>query len=186
MEEIHSDSGQRLPKALRRAVAAAIFVNPFAGKYVEDLSPLYDYAEYFGGLLARTARNVMGISPEQVESYGKGVIVGEQGEIEHAHALLHSKFGKPVREECGGVIACPASIPSAAKIGSIGTSLDIPLIYKRASRVRSHYDAIEMRVSDAPLPNEIVLVIALTDSGRPLARIGGLRKEEAKGQDGLD
>lgn len=185
VEEIHSDAGAVLAKPSRRALAAAVFKNPFAGKDVQDLSPLFDYGEHLGRVLARTAKNAMAITPDQVENYGKGAIVGELGELEHGHALLHPKLGKPFREECGGANVCTAIIPSSAKMGRLGTSLDIPLHYKRAAFVRSHYDSIEMRISDAPRADEIVLGIALSDSGRPRSRIGGLTKEEAKGQDGL-
>jgi len=120
-----------------------------------------------------------------VENYGKAAVVGLDGELEHGHAILHPKFGKGFREECGGQDVCKAIIPSAAKLGTAGTSIDVPLHYKRAAFVRSHYDSIEVRVSDAPLSDEIVVVAALSDGGRPLPRIGGLRKEEVKGEDGL-
>jgi len=184
-EEIHGDAGHVLTKPVKRAVSAAVFRNSFAGKDVEDLSVLYDFGEYLGGILAKTARAALGISGDEVESYGKAVIVGEQGELEHGHALLHPKLGKSLREECGGVNICTAIIPSSGKIGRLGTSIDVPVHYKRAAFVRSHYDSIELRVPDAPLPDEIVLAVAVTNSGRTRPRIGGLKKEEAKGTDGL-
>ncbi len=184
-EEIFSDAGHALTKPIKRAVSAAVFQNPFSGKDVEDLSVLFDFGEHLGGALARTARTTLAISPDEVESYGKAVIVGERGELEHGHALLHPKLGKSLREECGGANICTAIIPSSGKIGRLGTSIDVPVHYKRAAFVRSHYDSIELMVPDAPLPDEIVLAVALTNSGRPRPRIGGLKKEEAKGTDGL-
>jgi len=184
-EEIHGDAGHNLKTPIKRAVSAAVFKNPFASKDAEDLSALFDFGEYLGGVLAKIARGTLAISQDGVESYGKAAIVGEQGELEHGHALLHPKLGKSLREECGGVNVCTAIIPSTGKIGRIGTSIDVPVHYKRAAFVRSHYDSIELRVPDAPLPDEIVLAVAVTNSGRPLPRIGGLKKEEAKGTDGL-
>lgn len=189
LEETHREAGVKLEKPTRKAAAIAVFKNPFAGRYVEDLSLLYDYGEELGGLLARRALEALNIPPEEarekVDSYGKGAIVGEAGELEHGHAVLHPKLGKPLRELLGGVDYCKAIIPSAAKIGGPGTPLDVPLHYKRAAFVRSHYDAVEVRIPDAPKADEILVAIALTDSGRPLPRIGGLKKEEVKGLDGL-
>lgn len=185
VEEVIGDAGHVLNKPVKRGVSGAVFKNPFAGKDVEDLSLLFDFGEYLGGVLARTARSMMMISPDEVESYGKAAIVGELGELEHGHALLHPRLGKPLREECGGANVCTAIIPSSGKIGRIGSSIDIPVHYKRAAFVRSHYDSVDFRIPDAPLPDEIVLAVVLTNSGRPRARIGGLKKEEAKGTDGL-
>ena len=185
VEETYSDMGKDLPKPVKRAAAAAVVKNPYAGGYHEDLSLLIDLGEFLGGFLARKAREAAGFSREDVENYGKAAVVGLDGELEHGHAILHPKFGKGFREECGGQDVCKAIIPSAAKLGTAGTSIDVPLHYKRAAFVRSHYDSIEVRVSDAPLSDEIVVVAALSDGGRPLPRIGGLRKEEVKGEDGL-
>ena len=116
------------------------------------------------------------------ESYGKAAIVGEHGELEHAAALLHPKLGAPLRAAVGGG---KAIIPSAKKLGGPGTAIDVPLHFKDAAFVRTHYDAMEVRLPDAPHANEIVLVIAVTDGGRPHPRVGGLTKEEATKGDGL-
>lgn len=185
IEEIHMEMGKKLEKPIRKAAAIAVIENPFAGKYVEDLSILYDFGEKLGRMLAEKALNVLGAKPEDIDSYGKGAIVGTAGELEHGHAILHPKLGRPFREVLGGVDHCKAIIPSAAKVGGPGTPLDVPLHYKRAAFVRSHYDAIEVRVTDAPKNDEILVALAISDGGRPLARIGGLRKEEVKGLDGL-
>lgn len=189
VEETHGEAGVKLERPVRKAAALAILKNPFAGKFVEDLSLLYGFGEKLGDLLTRKALEALNISVEEakdrVDSYGKGAIVGEAGELEHGHAILHPKLGKPLRELLGGVDYCKAIIPSAAKMGGPGTPLDVPLHFKRAAFVRSHYDALEVRVPDAPKADEILVAIALTDSGRPLPRIGGLKKEEVQGLNGL-
>ncbi len=185
IEEIYVENGIVLPKPVRRAAAAAVIKNPYAGRYVDELNLLIDAGDYLGALLAKRARQALNITPTEVESYGKAAIVGVAGELEHGHAILHPKFGRGFRNECGGEDICKAIIPSAVKVGPPATAIDVPLHYKRAAFVRSHYDAIEVRIPDAPLPDEIVVIAAITDSGRPLARIGGLRKEEVKGEDGL-
>ena len=120
--------------------------------------------------------------PSQIESYGKAVIVGEQGELEHAAAILHPRLGAPLRK---AVDKGAALVPSAKKIGGIGSAIDVPLGHKDAAFVRSHFDAMEVRVADAPRGDEIVVAVVVTDSGRPLARVGGLSKNDIKGEDGL-
>ncbi len=182
VEETWREGGRELPNRTRKAAAAAVLKNPFAGKYQEDLSSLTDAGEQLGELLGTKAVQALGIEKSQVESYGKAAIVGEAGELEHAGAILHPKLGKPFRDAVGGG---KAIIPSAKKMGGIGTAIDVPLHYKDAAFVRTHYDAMEVRVPDAPRADEILVVLVVTDSGRPLARIGGLKKDEVKGEDGL-
>jgi len=182
VEEVKMEIGQPLEKPIRKAAAVAVFENPFAGKYVEDLAPLIDASVELGELLTKKAVAALGVALNEVESYGKGVIVGENGELEHAAALMHPKLGKPMRDNIGGG---KALIPSAKKVGGVGTALDVPLGYKDAAFVRTHFDAMEVRVSDGPRANEIALAVVVTNGGRPLARVGGLQKEEVKGEDGL-
>ncbi len=182
VEETHRESGKEVSPPTRKAAAVAVIKNPFAGQYAEDLSLLMDYGERLGGMLGEKAVAALGIPKERVESYGKAAIVGLGGELEHAAAILHPKLGKPLREAVGGG---KAIIPSAKKMGGAGTPIDVPLHFKDAAFVRSHFDAMEIRVPDAPRDDEIVVAIAVTDSGRPLARVGGLKKEEVKGEDGL-
>jgi len=182
VEETKTEMGKTLPKPTRKAAAVAVIKNPFAGKYQEDLQELIDIGEELGGLLAPRARDALGIKPEEAESYGKGAIVGVDGEIEHAAAILHPKLGKPFREALSGG---KSLIPSANKMGTAGTTIDVPLGYKDAAFVRSHFDAMAVSVQGAPRPDEVVVALVVTDSGRPLPRIGGLRKEEAKKEDGL-
>jgi hypothetical protein len=182
VDEIRMEMGREVNPPARRAVAIAVIANPFAGRYQEDLTELMDMGEELGGLLGERCVQALGIRPAQAESYGKAAIVGESGELEHAAAILHPKLGTPLRK---AVEKGAALVPSAKKMGTLGAAIDVPLGHKDAAFVRSHFDAIEARVSDAPRPAEIVVAVAVTASGRPLARVGGLSKDEIKGQDGL-
>ncbi len=179
IEEVLSDGGREARRATRKVAAIVVIENPFAGRYVEDLTELIDAGEELGALLAKRATEALGAP---AESFGKAAIVGEHGEYEHAAALLHPKLGAPLRAAIGGG---KAIIPSSKKLGGPGTSIDIPLHFKDAAFVRSHYDAMEVRLHDAPRASEILLAIAITDGGRPHVRIGGLTKDEAKKEDGL-
>jgi hypothetical protein len=182
VEETLKEGGKKVDPPTRKAAAIAVIKNPFAGKYVENLDPLIDIGEELGGILGKRAVEALRVTAKNAESYGKAAIVGTDGEFEHAAAILHPKLGTPLREAVGGG---KAIIPSAKKIGSPGTEIDVPLHYKDAAFVRSHFDAMTVRVPDAPRPDEIVVAIVVTDSGRPHPRIGGLKKEEAKKEDGL-
>ncbi len=182
VDETRLEMGQQIQPPTRRAVAIAVIANPFAGRYAENLDELSDIGAELGKLLGERCVAALGIVPSEAESYGKAAIVGEAGELEHAAAILHPKLGAPLRE---AVEQGAALVPSAKKIGGLGTAIDVPLGHKDAAFVRSHFDAIEARVSDAPRANEIVVAVAVTDSGRPLPRIGGLQKNEIKGKDGL-
>ena len=182
VDEIRKEMGQPVVPPARRALAMAVIANPYAGRYVEKLDALIDIGEELGGLLGAKCVEALGIAPGQAESYGKAAIVGEAGELEHAAAILHPKLGAPLRK---AVEKGAALVPSAKKMGGPGTAIDVPLGHKDAAYVRSHFDAIEARVADAPRANEIVVAVAVTASGRPLARVGGLQKHEIKGEDGL-
>ena len=135
-----------------------------------------------GALLAARAVAALGIEGATAQSYGKAAAVGENGELEHAAAILHPKMGAPVRKVLGKGAAL---IPSSKKRAGMGAALDIPLGHKDAAFVRSHFDGMEVRINDAPRANEIMVAVAVTDSGRPLARVGGLTIAEIKGEDGL-
>lgn len=182
LDEAHREMGKAVSPPARRALAIAVIANPFAGKFQEDLGALTAIGEELGALLTERCIAALGIEGARAESYGKAAIVGENGELEHAAAILHPKMGAPVRKVLGKGAAL---IPSAKKMGGPGTAIDVPLGHKDAAFVRSHFDAIEARVADAPRAGEIVVAIAVTDSGRPLPRIGGLQKHEIKGEDGL-
>jgi hypothetical protein len=182
VEETRSEMGKPVNPPTRRAAAAAVIENPFAGNYVEDLTELMEIGEELGELLTERAVAALGIPGSSAESYGKAAAVGENGELEHAAAILHPKLGTPVRKALGKGAAL---IPSSKKRGGPGVALDIPLGHKDAAFVRSHFDGMEIRVNDAPRANEILVAIAVTDSGRPLPRVGGLTKDQIKGEDGL-
>lgn len=182
VEETMLEMGRAVDPPTRRAAAVAVIENPFAGRYVEDLTELIDIGEELGDLLASRAVRALGIEGSRAESYGKAAAVGENGELEHAAAILHPKLGAPVRKVLGKGAAL---IPSSKKRGGPGVALDVPLGHKDAAFVRSHFDGMEVRVADAPRANEIVVAVAVTDSGRPHPRVGGLTKDEIKGIDGL-
>jgi hypothetical protein len=182
VDETRTEMGREVKPATRRALAIAVIANPHAGRYSEKLDDLIEIGDELGGTLGRACVQALGIRPAQAESYGKAAIVGEAGELEHAAAILHPKLGAPLRK---AVEKGAALVPSAKKMGGPGTPIDVPLGHKDAAFVRSHFDAIEARVADAPRANEIVVAVAVTDSGRPLARVGGLQKHEIKGEDGL-
>ena len=182
VDETLSEQGKAVSPPVRRAAAVAVIENPYAGAYQEDLSALIDIGEELGGLLAERAVAALGIPGASVESYGKAAAVGENGELEHAAAILHPKLGTPFRKVLGKGAAL---IPSSKKRGSMGVALDVPLGHKDAAYVRSHFDGMEVRVNDAPRANEIMVAVAVTSGGRPLPRVGGLKTSEIKGEDGL-
>ena len=182
VDETWQDMGRTVSPPTRRALAMAVIANPYAGHYSENLDQLIAMGEELGGLLGARCVQALGIQPEEAQSYGKAAIVGEAGELEHAAALLHPKLGAPLRL---AVSKGAALVPSAKKQGGLGTAIDVPLGHKDAAFVRSHFDAMEARVSDAPRANEIVVAVVVTDSGRPHPRVGGLQVHEIVGQDGL-
>ncbi|RST52490.1 amino acid synthesis family protein [Variovorax sp. DXTD-1] len=182
VDETRKEMGRDITPPTRRAVAIAVIENPYAGRFSENLDELIAIGEELGALLGQKAVKALGIEPGQAQSYGKAAIVGENGELEHAAAILHPKLGAPLRV---AVEKGAALVPSAKKRGTLGTAIDVPLGHKDAAFVRSHFDAVEARMSDAPRANEIVVAVAVTDSGRPLPRIGGLQVADIKGEDGL-
>ncbi len=182
VEETRIEAGVAVNPPTRKAAAAAVIANPFAGRFVEDLSGLMDIGAELGGLLGEKCVSALGIPPQEAESYGKAAMVGENGELEHAAAILHPKLGAPLRK---AVEKGAALVPSSKKMGSPGQPLDVPLGHKDAAYVRSHFDGIEVRLNDSPRADEILVAVAVTDSGRPLPRVGGLTADQAKGEDGL-
>lgn len=182
VEETRTEMGRPVSPPTRRAAAVAVIENPFAGRYVEDLSELIAIGEELGGLLAEKAVAALGIEGPAAQSYGKAALVGENGELEHAAALLHPKMGTPVRKVLGKGAAL---IPSSKRRGGLGAELDIPLGHKDAAYVRSHFDGMQVSINDAPRADEIMVAVAVTDSGRPLPRVGGLVVADIKGEDGL-
>ena len=182
VEETRKDIGRDVDPPTRKAAAIAVIENPFAGKYVEDLTELMDIGADLGGMLGEMCVKALGIRPGEAERYGKAAIVGDNGEWEHAAAILHPRLGAPLRKE---VEKGAALVPSVKKLGGPGTPIDVPLGHKDAAYVRSHFDGMEVRLADAPRANEILVVVAVTDSGRPFPRVGGLTTDEMTGEDGL-
>ncbi len=181
VEETHREMDRAILPPTRKAVAGAVIENPFAGVFVEDLTPLMDIGAELGALLGARCVAALGIPPAAAESYGKSAMVGEAGELEHAAAILHPKLGAPLRK---AVEKGAALVASTKKMGSPGQVLDVPLGHKDAAYVRSHFDGMEVRLSDAPRAGEILVAVAVTDSGRPLPRVGGPTQEEARGKTG--
>ena len=182
VEETRLEVGQAVTPPTRRAAAIAVVANPFAGRFERDLDPLIAVGEELGAILAARAVAALGIEGPRAHSFGKAALVGENGELEHAAAILHPKLGAPVRRALGKGAAL---IPSSKGRGGIGAAFDVPLGHKDAAFVRSHYDGMRVAIADAPRADEIVVAVAVTDSGRPLPRVGGLAVEDAVGEDGL-
>ncbi len=182
VDEVLSEMGREVSPPVRRAAAIAVIENPFAGTYVEDLSDLIAIGEELGALLSKRAVAALGVPGDTVQGYGKAALVGENGEMEHAAALLHPKMGTPVRQTLGKGAAL---IPSSKKRGGPGAELDIPLGHKDAAYVRSHFDGMQVSINDAPRANEIMVAVAVTTGGRPMPRVGGLTHDGIKGEDGL-
>ncbi len=182
VEETNGEAGRTVDPPTRKVVVAAVVANPYAGEYADNLDRLVELGEYLGGELARRGIEALGVTAEQVHSFGKAALVGEDGELEHAAAVLHPRLGAGLRGALGGG---KALVPSSKKRGTLGHVLDVPLGHKDAAYVRSHFDAVEVSINDAPRRDEIVVAVGLTDSGRPLARVGGLTTDQIVGEDGL-
>jgi len=182
VDEIRSEMGKTVSPPTRKALAMAVIENPYAGHYAESLDELTAIGEELGGLLGSRCVEALGIAPEQAQSYGKAAIVGEAGELEHAAAILHPKLGAPLRKAVGKGAAL---VPSSKKQGGIGTAVDVPLGHKDAAFVRSHFDAIEVRVPGAPRADELVVILAMSTGPRVHARVGGLKAADIAQWDGL-
>jgi hypothetical protein len=167
IEETQSDFGQPVSPPCRRATVAVVIANPYAGKYVEDLSPLYEIAGEIAPILTERAVAALGVSAESIESYGKAAVIGTNGEIEHASALIHPKFGAPVR----AIVQGKDIMPSTKKVGPPGTPVTIPLASKLSVWDFDHMDTTEIMILDAPRPDEVVIAVSLAIGGRPLHRI---------------
>ena len=181
VEEIFHEGGPTAVTPLQRGAILAVIQNPFAGRYVEDIAEFMDDLKPLGLAMASQLVAVLGGDPTMIEGYGKGAIVGAAGELEHG-ALWHVPGGYAMREILGGA---KAIVPSTKKVGGPGTRLDIPVTHINASYVRSHFDAMEVGMSDAPRADEIVLALVVTTGPRVHARVGGLAANEIKGEDGL-
>lgn len=180
VEEVWHDGGPLLADPLLRGACCAVLRNPYAGRYEPDILPMMDELKKLGLDLSRRLVAALGGDPARIEAYGKGAIVGEAGELEHA-ALWHVPGGHGMREVLGGA---KAIVPSTKKVGGIGARLDVPIHHKDAAYVRSHLSAMEVGVPGAPRSHELVLVLVMATGGRVHARVGGLKASEIKGEDG--
>lgn len=169
VEETMSENGQVVSPPSRKVTVAGVIKNPYAGRFVEDLTPLYDLGAEASKILAERGVALLGVEPDAVQSYGKGAIVGTDGEIEHSAALLHPRFGAPVRAAVG---SGKDIIPGTKKVGAAGSSITMPLTNKDNIWDFDHMDSTEIAIADAPRPDEIVIVVCLGIGGRPLHRIG--------------
>ena len=181
IEEIFHEGGPAGPHPLKRGIALAVIRNPFAGRYVEEIQGFMEDLKPLGLRMATDLIKALGGNPKAIEGYGKGAIVGAGGEMEHG-ALWHVPGGYAMREALGGT---KAIVPSTKKVGGPGTRLDVPVTHINASYVRSHFDAVEVGLADAPRADEMVLALVMTTGPRIHARVGGLKASEVKGEDGL-
>jgi Amino acid synthesis len=181
VEEIFHEGGPVASKPQKRAAALVVIQNPYAGRYVEKIEDFMDDLKPLGLEMAKSLVAALGGNPKVVEGYGKGAIVGASGELEHG-ALWHVPGGYAMREILGGA---KAIVASTKKVGGPGTRLDIPITHINASYVRSHFDAMEVGIADAPRADEILLALVMTTGARVHARVGGLKASDIKGEDGL-
>jgi hypothetical protein len=181
VEEIFHEFGPPAAKPLKRGAVAAVLTNPFAGRYEPNIMPMMELLNPVGLDMTKRLIAAMGVTPKDIEGYGKGAIIGSAGELEHG-ALWHVPGGYAMREVLGNA---KAIVPSAKKVGAPGTKLDVPITHINASYVRSHFDAMEVYVPGAPAADELVYVLAMTTGPRVHERVGGLRANEIKGVDGL-
>lgn len=181
VEEVFHEGGPPVAVPVLRGAALAVIRNPFAGRYVADIAGFMEDLKPLGLAMARDLLKALGGSPASIEGYGKGSIAGQAGEVEHA-ALWHAPGGYGMREVLGGA---KAIVASTKKVGGPGTRLDVPVTHINASYVRSHFDAIEVGIADAPRADELVLALVMTTGARVHARVGGLKASEIKGEDGL-
>ena len=181
VEEIRHEGGPPAAVPLRRAAAMAVIANPFAGRYVAKLQGFMAALEPLGLDLAGRLVALLGGDAALIEGYGKGAIVGSAGELEHG-ALWHVPGGYAMRALLGDA---KAIVPSAKKVGTLGTRIDIPITHVNAAYVRSHFDAMEVGMNDAPRAGELALILVMTTGARIHARMGGLAADAIEGRDGL-
>ena len=163
---VYAEAGKEAPRPITRAIALAVIANPFAGRHQQDLSPLFDVGAQVAELVMP---QLVVLLPQAAESYGKGAIVGVNGDLEHAAAICHPKMGKPMRAALGGG---EALIPSTQKVAAAGATIDLPLGHKDNAWSFDHFETVSVGVADAPRPDEIVVVIGIADGGRVNPRVG--------------
>lgn len=193
VEDVFHEGGPRASKPMRRGAVAAVIANPFAGRYVEDIAPFMETLKPLGVSMAQGLLHAMEAATSEIESYGKGAIVGSDGELEHA-ALWHAPGGHGMRQLLASSPVDPSAgspannalaiVPSAKKVGGVGASLDVPLSHINAVYVRSHFDTFEVRIPDAPRSGEIVFILTMGTGPRVHSRLGGLTVEDISQWDG--
>ena len=181
LDEIRHEGGPPPETPRLRGAVLAVIANPFAGRHEPDIQPFMDELRPLGLAMADALLAALRVPADRIDGYGKGAIVGEDGELEHA-ALWHAPGGYSMRER---LPRSAAIVPSTKKVGGPGTRLDVPITHSDASYVRSHFDAIEVGVPDAPRAGEMVVALAMTVGPRVHARSGGLAAEDVQGRDGL-
>ncbi len=179
LDKIWHDGGPPAREPRRRGAILTVIRNPFAGRYVDEIQSFMKPLETLGVGMARELAEALG-GPKAIQSYGKAAIVGLDGELEHG-ALWHAPGGYSMREVLGGT---KAIVPSTKKVGPAGVRIDVPLHHINAAYVRSHFDAIEVGITDAPKPDEIIYILAMATGPRVHDRAGGLKASEIKGEDG--
>ena len=180
VENIFHEGGQARIEPIKKGAILIVLENPYAGEFVDEIIPMMDALKPVGLDAAKQLIELLG-GADKIQSYGKGSIVGEDGELEHG-ALWHVPGGYAMREALGGALAI---VPSAKKLGGVGSRLDIPITHINASYVRSHFDAMEVYVQDAPRANELVFGLVMTTGGRIHSRVGGLQADQISANDGL-
>ena len=180
VEEIRHDGGTPLLRPILKGWIGVVVANPYAGRYVDDITPMMDALKPLGLDCARRLLAALGDDAKRIEAYGKGVIVGAAGEIEHS-ALWHVPGGYGMREVLGTALAI---VPSAVKMGALGAQIDLPIHHKDACYVRSHFDAMTAMIADAPRADELAFFLTMTTGGRPHPRVGGLQVSEIAKRDG--
>jgi Amino acid synthesis len=181
IEEVRHDGGPDLHTPILKGWIGAVVANPYAGRFVTDITPMMDALKPLGLECSQRLVTALGGDATLIEAYGKGAIVGAAGEIEHS-ALWHVPGGYAMREVLGSALAI---VPSAVKMGAMGAAIDLPIHHKDACYVRSHFDAMTALIPDAPRANEIVFFLTMTTGGRPHARVGGLQISEISKRDGM-
>jgi hypothetical protein len=181
LEDIFHEGGPASNKPHRRGAIATVIKNPYAGKYVEEITPFIDDMKPLGLKMAQDLLTAMGVASDEIEGYGKGAIIGSAGELEHG-ALWHAPGGYSMREV---VKNSKAIVPSTKKVAGVGSRLDVPITHANASYVRSHFDSVEVGINDAPRADEMLVILVMSTGPRIHARAGGLAANEIKGEDGL-
>ena len=202
VEQIHHEFGPVADTPLLRGAIGVVLTNPFAGRYEPDLLPMMNALQPLGIDMAERLRAAMGVPAQSIEGYGKGAIVGAAGEQEHG-AMWHVPGGYAMREllgwkgdrqayakgqgeaKTGQPGNALAIVSSTKKVGAPGTTLDVPLTHINASYVRSHFDAIEVRVPGAPRSDEIIVILAMSTGARVHARVEGLAAQDISQWNGL-